>query len=1511
MRESSTSDTEKTPDASEQDTNALVANRETPPEQPPYYALGISNSAKEDSPKHPIQDSVKNDVISDKLASANGEDTTNTESTIVNGANHSAGQPKGVAETSGNGSAKKISLKLNQDPPVEIKPKFQDGDKPPLVAVEQDGRHSTVKVILEGLPFYPVRKARRKSLDGTLLPLGQDGNQYYCQVCGEFGNVVCCDGCPRVYHQECVPLGSPPRKSLDNDDDPWYCPECIGKKGRRQSRRASEKGDRRSSMQRCVDCQENRGDLSLKPCGECGNYVHFPSCVEDSNDSERVLCSTCRAVDALTKEEDDIHESTERSLDAAGAMESEGSGDVEKDEVNEVDASPTGDKNVNRDGMGAKKRGRPKRKRASSLSVDVDGSDKKSKKKKKDKKTKRKRSRADSISEELPSRQVSEVSLVNELSPQARRRAVGLAQATPAFYFYLGENRWKIERVLARKHRTFNRLPKGDERNELVAKEAALWWVKLRPTDHRRYMNMSMRDFENSILEWKEGKNLQDLMIAPENEGEVDIVADEPSGDVSVEDERLMLERHERLYLGTSVGSKPFKPEPDESYNRVLLDLLHDARFHPLPMFNAQRNEADVPSEEQNSKITIPYFDVHGPISTSVGDECVGCARGWTHYCPVLQRRIPFIEHRAKLQPPLSSLMATRVGLGLRPRLERTETPEQVENGGVKDKLFAWDETSEIQELKNLPVVPSSSVDAPSERADDIVQFIEEAMAMKVPEPPTPSPHDDGSTTSPKASGGRMQPTHRRIEGISSRTDTSQKPVFNKCGRCRTIIDNDTGCVQCRRAQLVINMSKRQPGVSSKAKGEGDNKLLKVHTAMLGRVQMKEGSGDTQLPGDQAVSNAIMKTRWTPCAILPPQSFATPSKREYHDYDEETEGSEESSQQSLVSKDEVLVLNPTEEERFAMAALDAVDIGQEQDEYSEEVDGKRPRSKRLKAVASQTGRKETWAASDRQKLFEQHKREASELHKRTTSIACCGILLALMRRDPLLLFAEPVTAEGYATIVKNPIDFGKIRSNVLGGTYQTLGVFTSDAWLLCENALAYNPPGSIYFKTAKELHEILAVMQKRSSDWMRAIKDAHASFLLSVQAQKRNAGSMTEDEADTNSIDEDPFSALRKRWPGAVDMLEDGDWLRAQVEADFMRTKENEPAYYGSLAVRRVAAAAEASLAPYTDAGGIHSVVAKRSHIEDNALRRAVDVKVAQHDQPPQLKDVTTWREESVVRFMRKVQSRRLERRIVSGNGCARCDGLSLDQEMKAAMNGDAVHWGKSRKKGESDLPRVDASRVDLTTGLASGNAREQIEKRQGISFEAACETVNDACVSVRGSRIHGWGLYADQPFGKGAVVAEYIGEYVGNPVADAREKHYREQRIQDYQFRLDDKNVIDATMKGGLGRYINHNCSPNCVAKIIPGEASTDTHLKRVIIIAQRDIDFNEEITYDYQFPLELNLAARVPCSCQSEACRGFMNWDLPEKGSNNRALLVQKRGANMRDRIRRLGRPLKRDDA
>ena len=77
--------------------------------------------------------------------------------------------------------------------------------------------------------------------------------------------------------------------------------------------------------------------------------------------------------------------------------------------------------------------------------------------------------------------------------------------------------------------------------------------------------------------------------------------------------------------------------------------------------------------------------------------------------------------------------------------------------------------------------------------------------------------------------------------------------------------------------------------------------------------------------------------------------------------------------------------------------------------------------------------------------------------------------------------------------------------------------------------------------------------------------------------------------------------------------------------------------------------------------------------------------------------------------------------------------------------------------------------------------------------------------------------------------------------------------------------------------------------------------HLKRVIVSSQRAIEAGEEITYDYQFPIENDLDARLPCSCGAKNCRGFMNWDLPESSS----LIARARTSRGRkERIRNLVR-------
>ena len=1391
--------------------------------------------------------------------------------------------------------------------------------------------------------------------------LGQDGNLFYCVVCQDVGDVVCCDGCPHVYHPKCLEKGSRSRTSLENDDDPWFCPECMDKKTpiKKEKEGTSVTGgssSRRTIKHRCQECRQTRPGLDLEPCKVCGVHVHYPSCrgtppsagvgdgdshSEKQQTTKVVLCSSCRAEAALTQEEIELQNKKHRrivdeataspqvkSSNEGAAMASVGSAPVlaetpVKEEVkgrrrtrsmDENENTPMADKNISAyadETVDAVASSSQKRKRSASDVAATPGGEEgtpKSERRKKKKKKKKKRdsdahlpteegstnnsSTTDSISTPTP--------VSNESPSQFTTPLQGPpTQATPAFHFYLSEQRPKVEKVLSRKHRYFNRLPKGGERNALIAKETAKQWIKLSSVDQKKYINMSMHDYESRIIAWKEEKNIRD-MLAGATEGPVEPA--EAVLDEDPDDSIVTYDMYERLYMGTSVGSKPYKPEPNQSHNRVLLDLLRDMRFHPLPMLSANRSQVELQGVEPSSKMVIKHFEVHGPIATSVGDECMGCTRGWPHFCPVLQRRIPATVQRSKLQPAASALIASRVGLGLRPRLERIEKVE--ENGTGEESregsldLLRWREAKESKDFKTVRFVPSATLSDPSNRADDVVEFIEKVVAMKIPEPPKPSAPVKTEATPKKSSLTRGLPTrHKRTPETSTGDDAGEDNGYssiNKCGRCRTIIMNDSGCVQCRRAQLVINMSRRESQAKTEDGGDQKNEkedIMTVQTAMLCRVVTKEAIiGEPQVESDKKICKALLKTRWTPCAILPPAPTLapSPSRRSNKESEKSTGGSKQDNKDTLQPKTELPV---NEDRNYPTLANEVTSPAQGSPEPSSDLRPRNARKKESDAFEHQE--------AGRQVTVKQHKKEAEKVMKRAVSIACSGILLALMRRDPFLLFAQPASAEGYHAVVKDPIDFGKIREKVLRGSYPKLSSFIADARLLCDNSFLFNPPGSIYWATAKDLLDILLVMHKRASKWINAIKNSHASYMRKAQMKRE-----PEEPPDASNLG--PFEELKEVWPEAVEMYENSDWLKKLLAADFTRTKENETAFYGSIAVRRAARAAEVCLAPYTDTGGAFSAVVKRSHIEDEELRNAVDSKVAKVVDSAQLREISSDREEGVVRLMRRVQNRRLERRIGSENGCARCDAMGLDHEVKAVMNAD-VRWGRSKKQGDNDSDaRVAPSRLSLTTGLASANTRERIEKRREQTGEAAFESV-DSCVSLKGSRVHGLGLFSEQFFKKGEVVCEYIGECVSLPVAERREKIYQAMRIQDYQFRLDDSQIIDATMNGGLGRYVNHNCNPNCMTKIIPGKTPNEKTHRRVLIIALRDIEPREELSYDYQFPLESNMEARIPCNCQSPLCRGFMNWDLPEKGANTGAIRTQKRGANMRDRIRRLGRPLK----
>ncbi|RWS06901.1 Histone-lysine N-methyltransferase MLL3-like protein [Dinothrombium tinctorium] len=106
-------------------------------------------------------------------------------------------------------------------------------------------------------------------------------------------------------------------------------------------------------------------------------------------------------------------------------------------------------------------------------------------------------------------------------------------------------------------------------------------------------------------------------------------------------------------------------------------------------------------------------------------------------------------------------------------------------------------------------------------------------------------------------------------------------------------------------------------------------------------------------------------------------------------------------------------------------------------------------------------------------------------------------------------------------------------------------------------------------------------------------------------------------------------------------------------------------------------------------------------------------------------------------------------------------------------------------------------------------------------------------------SRIQGLGLCAARDIEKHTMVIEYIGQLIRNEIAERNERLYEAQNRRGvYMFRLDENRVVDATLCGGLARYVNHSCNPNCVAEVVQIDREN-----KILIIANRRILRGEEV--------------------------------------------------------------------
>ncbi|KAK4433721.1 Histone-lysine N-methyltransferase ASHH2 [Sesamum alatum] len=133
-----------------------------------------------------------------------------------------------------------------------------------------------------------------------------------------------------------------------------------------------------------------------------------------------------------------------------------------------------------------------------------------------------------------------------------------------------------------------------------------------------------------------------------------------------------------------------------------------------------------------------------------------------------------------------------------------------------------------------------------------------------------------------------------------------------------------------------------------------------------------------------------------------------------------------------------------------------------------------------------------------------------------------------------------------------------------------------------------------------------------------------------------------------------------------------------------------------------------------------------------------------------------------------------------------------------------------------------------------------------------------------------GFGLQALDDICEGQFLIEYVGEVLDMHAYQKRQREYALQGHRHFYFMtLNGSEVIDASAKGNLGRFINHSCDPNCRTEkwMVNGEVC-------VGLFALRDIKKGEEVTFDYNYVRVFGAAAKK-CVCGSPNCRGYIGGD------------------------------------
>jgi hypothetical protein len=154
--------------------------------------------------------------------------------------------------------------------------------------------------------------------------------------------------------------------------------------------------------------------------------------------------------------------------------------------------------------------------------------------------------------------------------------------------------------------------------------------------------------------------------------------------------------------------------------------------------------------------------------------------------------------------------------------------------------------------------------------------------------------------------------------------------------------------------------------------------------------------------------------------------------------------------------------------------------------------------------------------------------------------------------------------------------------------------------------------------------------------------------------------------------------------------------------------------------------------------------------------------------------------------------------------------------------------------------------------------------------------------LEVREADGKGFGVFTLENLKKNDLLMEYFGEIISEKELQQRFS-VLENKQHLYIMQIKAKTYVDARFKGGIARFINHSCEPNCRLEIW-----TVKDRLRLAIFAKKEIKENDELSFDYQW----KPSDRSPtvCLCGTKSCRGYLEvYDAKTKQKNTPLSVLQ----------------------